>query len=225
MTHANASQSHTAIADKILDSAVKLAESSSWESVRLQHIVQDLGITLDEIQQYYRQKDDLVEAWYDRADRAMLISAAKPGYRALTPHDRLHQSIMAWLDAMAEHRRVSREMLYYKLEPGHIHLQALGVMRISRTVQWILESAYSETKNLQRIFEEITVTGIYLATFSHWMFDHSVNTQETRKFLHGLLYRAECVSQWIQPVTGVNRNGSSASPQATKAHGGENMRG
>jgi hypothetical protein len=48
--------------------------------------------------------------------------------------ERLQHVICSWLDALEPHHRLTREMLAYKLEPGHIHLQALGVMRISRTV-------------------------------------------------------------------------------------------
>ncbi|MCG8035949.1 MAG: TetR/AcrR family transcriptional regulator, partial [Candidatus Thiodiazotropha taylori] len=126
------------LAEKILDFAVRMAEQSSWEAIRLHQVAQEMEIDLQSVQRYYRQKDDLVEAWYDRADRAMLADAAEQDYQWLTPRERIHRSIFCWLRSMQTHRKVSREMLGYKFELGHIHLQVLGLLRISRTVQWFL---------------------------------------------------------------------------------------
>lgn len=187
------------MAELILDSAIRQAELSSWEAVRLHKIAIELGITLEDVHRHFHQKDDLVDAWYDRADRAMLSDAASPDYQRLLPRERIHRSIMCWLGAMENHRRISRDMLMYKFELGHIHLQVLGLLRISRTVQWILESAHRDAIHLQRAIEEIAVTSIYLATFGHWMFDGSYHSEKTRRFLDRLLRRAEGLARFFQP--------------------------
>jgi AcrR family transcriptional regulator len=127
MTTHNASITSTgkavdSLSERILDTAVWLAEERSWESVRLHHVATEMGIDLEVIHHYYRQKDDLVEAWYDRADRAMLADAALHDYLSLTTRERLHRSIMCWLTSMQRHRRISRDMLMYKFELGHVHL-------------------------------------------------------------------------------------------------------
>ncbi|MEW8624770.1 MAG: TetR/AcrR family transcriptional regulator [Candidatus Thiodiazotropha sp.] len=179
------------LAEKILDYAVRLAEQSSWESIRLHQVAEEMGIDLQTIQRFYRQKDDLVEAWYDRADRAMLADAAQEDYQWLSPRERLHRSIFCWLTSMQHHRKVSREMLGYKFELGHIHLQVLGLLRISRTVQWFLEAAHRDSVDLKRIGEEVVTTGIYLTTFAHWLFDESRSAEKTSQLLDRLLRRAE----------------------------------
>ena len=170
-------------AAQILDTALRLAEGSSWETLRLHQVADSLKCHLTEIQQYYRQKDDLVEAWYDRADSAMLKTSEADDFKTLDKHARLHRLIMTWLDTLAQHKKVSADMLLYKLEPGHVHLQVLGVLRISRTVQWFLEGAQSDSKHLRRISEEIGLTGIYLMTFAYWVNDRSDQQQATRDFL------------------------------------------
>ncbi|MCG7898390.1 MAG: TetR/AcrR family transcriptional regulator [Candidatus Thiodiazotropha weberae] len=179
------------MAEKILDYAVRLAEQSSWESIRLHQVAEEMGINLQTVQGYFRQKDDLVEAWYDRADRAMLADAAKEDYQWLTPRERIHRSIFCWLTSMQNQRKVSREMLGYKFELGHLHLQVLGLLRISRTVQWFLEAAHRDSVDLKRIGEEVVTTGIYLSTFAHWLFDDSSGAEKTAKLLDRLLRRAE----------------------------------
>lgn len=170
-------------ADTILDTALQIADECSWESLRLHDVADELDITLEQIQKHFHQKDDLVEAWYDRADAAMLKAAGIANYSELDKDARLHMLIMAWLDTLATHKNVSRDMLLYKLEPAHLHLQVLGVLRISRTVQWFLEAAQSKTTHLERIFEEVSLTSIYLITFSYWMQDNSVHQQASRDFL------------------------------------------
>ncbi|MEW8342238.1 MAG: TetR/AcrR family transcriptional regulator [Candidatus Thiodiazotropha taylori] len=179
------------LAEKILDFAVRMAEQSSWEAIRLHQVAEEMEIDLQSVQRYYRQKDDLVEAWYDRADRAMLADAAEQDYQWLTPRERIHRSIFCWLTSMQTHRKVSREMLGYKFELGHIHLQVLGLLRISRTVQWFLEAAHRDSTDLKRIGEEVVTTGIYLSTFAHWLFDDSSAAEKTSKLLDRLLRRAE----------------------------------
>lgn len=177
----------TELPDRILDTALELAEGTSWEALRLHAVADALQITMDEIRRHYPQKDDLVEAWFDRADRAVLDQTPSDEFRRLAIRERLHQVMMTWFDALSSHRRLTRQMLMYKLEPGHIHLQVLGLMRISRTVQWFREAARLETTELRRILEEVSLTAIYLTSFTRWMFDDSQDSRETRALLERLL--------------------------------------
>lgn len=190
--------------DRILDKALEQAEASSWEQLHLHAVAEALNITLDEIRQYFPQKDDLVEAWFDRADRALLSAAHSKDFLDLPLYERLHQVIVNWLDALAPHHRLTREMLAYKFEFGHVHLQALGIMRISRTVQWFREAARHDSTGLQRILDEITLTTIYLATFARWLFDSSTNGQTSRAFLKSALqnwHRTGCMDSKLPPET------------------------
>jgi len=82
---------------------------------------------------------------------------------------RLGELLVAWLDSLAAQRAVTGQMLLYKLEPGHIHLQIGGLLRISRTVQWWREAAQRETLHLCRITEESLLSGVYLRSFIHWL--------------------------------------------------------
>jgi ubiquinone biosynthesis protein COQ9 len=183
------SQRKTSLRDRILDMALELAEACSWEQLRLHAIAAALQIGLDEILIHYPQKDDLAEAWFDRADRAMLGAGHGPDFPNRPPQERLQQVICNWLDFLATHRRLTREMLTYKLEPGHVHLQALGIMRISRTVQWFREAARQDSTGLQRILDESALTAIYLATFGRWLFDDSRDGRESKAFLAWALRR------------------------------------
>ncbi|GMR03606.1 MAG: TetR/AcrR family transcriptional regulator [Gammaproteobacteria bacterium] len=183
--------------DKIVDTALALAEQRSWEAVRLHDVAAELGITLDGVRAHFREKEDIVDAWFDRADRAMLEDAAKPDFLSLAPRGRLQRVIMAWLSALAPHRRPARQMICNKFEPGHIHYQFSGLLRVSRTVQWMREAAHRDATLPWRAFEETTLTCVYLMTFFYWMRDGSEGSNRTATFLDQLLGRAERLAHAI----------------------------
>ncbi|MGD8587557.1 MAG: TetR/AcrR family transcriptional regulator [Chromatiales bacterium] len=179
--------------DLIVDAAIDLAETRDWESIRLHEVATRLGISLDDIRAEFSEKDQVVDAWFDRADHAMLTDAADSAARELSCQQRLHRALMAWLNALASHRKVTRQMLLGKLEPGHIHIQIPGLMRISRTVQWLREAAGYDAGFPKRAVEETVHTGIYLTTFSYWMFDDSLHSERTAQFLQNQLQRADFI--------------------------------
>lgn len=178
-------------ADQIVNTAVELGERTSWEAVRLHDVAAALGITLDDVRTHFREKEDIVDAWFERADSAMLKVAQGPDFSSLTPRQRLHRLIMTWLGAFHPYRKTTRQMIWGKLEPGHVHIQIPGLMRISRTVQWMREAAERDATHVRRALEETALTSIYLATFVHWMNDSSSGSSRTSRFLDRCLYLAE----------------------------------
>ena len=167
---------------RILDTALTMGLESSWDAVRLRDVAGQLEITLADVYTCYTQKDDLVEAFFDRADSALLSLPISDNPEASVP-ERLHRAMFTWLDALAGHQTLIPQMLGYKLEPLHIHLQAAGITRISRTVQWFMEAAGINTPNPLRAVEEFALTTIYLATFACWINDSSESQQRSRNFL------------------------------------------
>ncbi len=188
--------------EQILDAALELADTRGWEAVRLFDVAMAAGLSLEDIRHQFREKEELADAWFDRADRAMLEDAARPDYLTLTPRERLHRSIMAWLDALAPHRQVTRQIILNKCEPGHLHVQIPGLLRVSRTVQWFREAAHRDAKFVQRAVEESVLTSLYLVTFINWLYDDSENAQRTRQLLDSLLRGAEVLSAWAPGLSG-----------------------
>ncbi len=184
-------ETQAGLRERIVDAAIGIAEHSSWEAVRLHAVATELGITLDDIRQHFREKEELIDAWFDRADNAMLKAAQAPDFPGLTSRQRLHRLIMAWLGALATHRRVTRQMIHGRLEPGHLHIQIPSLMRISRTVQWLREAACRDATYFRRALEETGLTTIYLMTFCRWLHDDSQDSISTSRFLDRNLALAE----------------------------------
>lgn len=172
---------------QILDKAIELAQQSSWGAFALPQLASSLDCRLVEIKHHFRSKDDMAETFFDRADEAMLQLTTKENYAALPADERLLQCIMRWFDYLAPYKGLVREMLGYKLEPGHFHLQAHGITRVSRTVQWFLAAAGCEHRGLSRITNEIALTTAYLATLTCFMSDHSKQHSHTRALLKRLI--------------------------------------
>ena len=186
-----------ATADQIVDTAVELGEQNSWEAVRLNDVATTLGITLDDVRAHFREKEDIVDAWFERADSAMLKAAQASDFPYLNPRQRLHRLIMAWLGALYPYRKTTRQMIFGKLEPGHIHIQVPGLIRISRTVQWMREAAGRNATYIRRALEETGLTTIYLAAFMHWMNDSSSGSAKTGRFLDNCLAIAESADRML----------------------------
>ncbi len=173
--------------ERIVDAAIAIAESGSWESTRLHEVALALDTDLEQIQRFFREKDEIVDAFFDRADRAAVRVSAEQSFQELSQEQRMQRTIMAWLNALALHRRVVREMIGAKLEFGHVHIQIPAIMRISRTVQWFRESAgYRDTLPRRAVIEAVH-TGIYLAVFTYWMRDDSNNSEKTQALLERML--------------------------------------
>lgn len=178
--------------DKIVNCALELAEQCSWEAVRLHQIAAELKIPLSGIRAHFREKQEIADAWFDRADAALLLETARADFPAASPRARLTRTLMGWFAALAPHRRVTRQMIYQSLEFGHLHYQVRGLSRISRTVQWWREAAGRTATGPRRAFEETALTSVYLASFSCWMRDDSAEFTRTRAFLDSALARADC---------------------------------
>jgi ubiquinone biosynthesis protein COQ9 len=177
---------------KIVRAALAIgARTGNWDAVRVHDVAREADISMEEMSRHFGDKDAIADACFDEADAALVRAAEQAGWSALPPGERLFRTTMAWLDALAPQRRLVGGMLRYKLHPEHLHLQARGVARISRTVQWIREVSLLPATGWRRELEEAALTSIYLATFACWLTDDTVGSARTQRMLRRLLANAE----------------------------------
>lgn len=183
--------------DQILDAAIALAERDGWESVRLHEVAAACNAGLDDIRRHFREKDEIIDAWFDRADASMLQCHDSGRLAGLSARERIRELILAWLGALAPHRRVTREMVAHKLEFGHIHVQFPAILRISRTVQWIREGALLDAPLPRRALEETAMTALFVKTFLYWLRDESPQFRNTQRWLDRGLDVLETVARLV----------------------------
>jgi len=178
---------------QILDTALQLAAKTDWEQLTLQQIAIAMKIHLADIYQHYRTKDDLVDAWFDRADVAMLSAQITAELPAAV---RLQQALQQWLAALSPYHKLTGQMLLYKLEPSHIHLQLGGILRISRTVQWLREAAGLTASGAARVGQELALSSLFVAVFIYWLNDCSPGQQRSLNLLQRKLQWGDTMRLW-----------------------------
>ena len=186
--------SSTINADTILNMALVIAEDSSWQHLTFQQLASRLDTSLAILKKHFRSKDDLAEALFERADSAMLKTTEHDEYIAWDSKEKLYHCIVNWLEYLAPYKAIVKDMLQYKLEPGHFHLQAHGITRVSRTVQWFREVAQRPQRSWRVELDEIAVTSIYLVSFAFFLRDNSKDNKATKKLLRSLVNKLPNVS-------------------------------
>lgn len=187
----------TSLRETIVDTAVMLAAESSWESIKLYQVADRLGISLNDVRSQFSEKDALIDAWFDRADEAMLKASDQLGFSQLPARQKIAYCLMAWFEALGQHQHVTRQMIAAKLEFGHVHIQFPAIIRISRTVQWLREASQRKATLPRRALEETVLTSIFIATFGFWINDRSHQYQATRRLLDFKLSIAERFSRYL----------------------------
>lgn len=93
----------TAAADRIVDALLGRLSTHRWRTIELTDVARDAGVTLAELRRSFGGKSDILAAFTDRVDAAVLerIDPALDGEPA---RDRLFDILMARLDVLAPHR-------------------------------------------------------------------------------------------------------------------------
>ena len=177
--------------ERIVDTAVELADEGGWPAVRLHRVAARLGVSLAEIRAHYPDLDAVANAWLGRADDAMLALAERADLVDAPAPDRIAAALTAWFTALGGRRRMLGSILSYKLQPSHIHLQAALVVATSRRVQWLREAARLDAMDRQKSVEESGLTLLFAATVLRWLNDSSENFERTRAFIAHCLEGAD----------------------------------
>ncbi len=179
------------VKQRVVEQAVELALKFGWANFSLLELAKQSGYSLSELSACFRSKDDIAEALFDRADGAMLKLAEDSSFTAKDPQARTVHCIMVWLNTLEPVKPLIKSILCYKLEPGHFHLQAHGITRISRTVQWIREISARPQHGFAQIVDEIALTSAYLASFYFYLNDTSKDNTHTHDFVLRQIGRIE----------------------------------
>ncbi len=177
--------------ERIVDTAVELADEAGWPAVRLHRVAARLGVSLPKIRSHYADLDAVANAWLARADDAMLAVAERADLVAAPAPDRIAAALTAWFTALGGRRRMLGSILSYKLQPSHVHLQAALVVATSRRVQWLREAARLDASGRRKSVEELGLTLLFTATVLRWINDGSENFERTRAFIARTLERAD----------------------------------
>lgn len=175
---------------RIVDAALAMAEKEGWDNVGLSRLAAGLGIGAAGLRRRFRDKDAIADAWFRRAELAML--ADLPGdFHLLPAPARLEILYGRWFDALAPHRRVTADMLKAKLWLFHPHHAVPLAFNLSRLIQWLRDRAGLDAGGRRKQVEEIALTGLLLAGLAVWCRDDTAGQARTKEFLRRRLARAD----------------------------------
>ena len=181
--------------DRIVDATLELAEAVGWDGVRLHQVAEQLNLPLAELRAEFPDLDAVANAWFARAlDQTLRVPAVALPDRA--PPERLEVVIMRWLEVLAAHRRVTREMLGAKLYPGHPQHWLPLIFDLSRLIHWFLDAARIRSTGRQRQLAEIGLTLIVLRTLWTWLRDESPGQVAARDRVRRQLQAADRWLTW-----------------------------
>ncbi|WP_371187040.1 TetR/AcrR family transcriptional regulator [Thalassotalea maritima] len=172
-----------------MDSALLLAQRDGWQNINLLAICEHCGCSMVQLRSHFRSKDDIAEALFDRADEYALSCCDEQDFKLLDSEERLQYMIVAWLNFLLPYRNLVKDIIAYKIEPGHVHLQAHAITRISRTVQWFMHAADVQSSNVKRVMDEIAISAIFVCTMTTFMMSKRTSTDRANALLGKLLHR------------------------------------
>jgi AcrR family transcriptional regulator len=180
--------------DRIVDTAIDLAEQEGWEGLRLRKVAERCGVDLADVLSEFRDIDAVANAWFERALAAML-QPPEPGFEGRPTGERVHSVMMRWFDATAAHRRLTGEMIRTKLYTSHPHHWVPMVFSLSRLIHWVREAAMLDAGGRQRQAEEIGLTLVFLRTLREWLRDGTPGHEHTRRYLARRLVWLDCLTR------------------------------
>jgi len=174
----------------ILNQSLDLAEEVGWSNLTFQDLANRMKISLAEIRLHYRDFNAVADAWFENAIQTMLEPLPRAFYQRPAP-ERLHILMMRWFDALAPHRNVTAQIINQKLYPAHPHHWVPMVFDLSRTIQWLRDTARLTAKGRRRQLEEVGLSTLFIFTLAVWTRDNSFNQDKTREFLKRRLERSD----------------------------------
>lgn len=173
-------------ADAILEAAMAEAEATlpgGWYELRLHRVAERAGVSLNELRAEYRDADAIADAWFARAERAMLDGPVPEG----APSARAEAVLLRWFQA--PRRRVVGTMVRAKLHASHFHHWVPAVFHVSRLMHWALDAARLDARgNLARQAEEVGTTAAFLAALRAFPRDDDALSTTRARLRRGLAF-------------------------------------
>lgn len=174
--------------DKIVLAALELAALQGWETLTLQDVAEEAGITMVELHGLVDDKFDILNALGRMIDRKTLhnMSAIDP---ATSPRDVLFDIFMDRFDVLNDHRDGIIAILNsFKMDPKQA---MISMPHLCRSMSWMLEAAQINTNGIKGAVKVTAITALYLKSLRVWMKDETADLSQTMAALDKSLERAE----------------------------------
>jgi AcrR family transcriptional regulator len=196
--------------EKILDAALALFREKGFHEATMRQIAEQAGVATGLAYHYFRSKDDMVMAFYDRAKEDLLPRLEEVHDRHKKLPERLCALIQAKFEYFTPNRRFLGALMSHAADPQNPLSPFSDETRHIREADFEqLSRALKETKtNVPRDLEPYLprILWIYqMGLILFWIYDHSEGQQRTQALVDksvrivGLLVRA-CSLPLMRPA-------------------------
>jgi len=167
--------------EDILQAALRNVAFDGWSERALHQGARDVGATQEAAARAFpRGVVDLVDAFSEWADRAMIEALASRDVTGLRTREKVALAIRLRLEALQPHREAVRRLNSYFAVP----LNGLQAARlVARTVDAIWYAAGDTATDWNFYTKRTLLAAVYAATQLYWFEDRSPGSPETRAFL------------------------------------------
>jgi ubiquinone biosynthesis protein COQ9 len=166
--------------DRLLDAALDEAAFTGWNEACLTRARTAAGLSEGEAMLAApRGCVDLVDAWFDRAERAMerAITDCEPGTKIRI---RATLAVRARLEAMTPHKESLRRAALFLAMPNNVPDAArIGWRAADRA--W--KAMGDPSTDFNYYTKRMILTGVHATTLAHWLQDDSEDSADTWAFL------------------------------------------
>jgi ubiquinone biosynthesis protein COQ9 len=169
-----------ALRDRLLDAALDEAAFTGWNEACVRRAREAAGLSEGEAMLAApRGGLDLIDAWFDRAERAMerAIIDAPAGTKVRT---KATLAVRARLEAFASHKETLRRAALYLALPPHLpHAARIGWRAADRA--W--KAMGDPSTDFNYYSKRVILSGVHGATLAYWLQDESEDSAQTWAFL------------------------------------------
>jgi len=180
--------------DRIIDAALGLAAEKPWRRVTLGEIAAAAKVGLADLHSEFPSRGAILAGVMARADSAVL-SDIDPAALAEPPRDRLLDTLLRRLDALAPHKAAIGAIL--RDTPGDPVGALCLAPRLFSSMGWTLEAAGIGAAGLSGRLRVKGLAAIWLGALCVWVRDDSEDQGKTMAFLDRRLRQAERLARLL----------------------------
>ncbi len=177
--------------DTVLDSALRVAQHMPWDSITLNDIAHEAGISLADLRAVCEDKADILGLYGRRVDRRTLAGLSSPDMSS-PEKDRLFDVLMTRFDVLNKDRNALVSILgSFLRDPKQA---VISLPHLARSMMWMAESAGLSTDGLGGALRILGLSAVYLNVLRTWMQDNSADLAMTMSALDKNLDRLEQIA-------------------------------
>jgi ubiquinone biosynthesis protein COQ9 len=165
--------------DLILDRALELAPDTGWTNELVQQLKDEFGLA-DFTAHYPNGVIDLLYAFADRADQAMMAALEATDIEKLKIRDRIRLGVRSRLESLTPYHATFKTSIKHLMKPAH----AGDLKKISwRTADRLWWAAGDRSTDYNHYSKRILLSGVFASTTLFWLRDKSDNHERSWAYL------------------------------------------